>query len=107
MTGPQWALWRDLGITHGSPDDKRDGFIHFSAAGQLTGTLIKHFSAHDRLWLVSANPGRMGPALKWEPSRGGQLFPHLYRAFSIEMAAKEWPLRQREGAWVLPEDIAT
>jgi uncharacterized protein (DUF952 family) len=106
LTGPQWALWRGLGITHGSPDDRRDGFIHFSAAAQISGTLLKHFSAHRQLWLVRAEARRMGPALKWEPSRAGQLFPHLYAPFSCTMATGEWPLSQREGVWTLPKEIA-
>lgn len=104
LTPPQWALWRELGISLGSPDDRRDGFIHMSTLPQTAGTLSKHFSNHGQLWLVRSDTARMGAALKWEPSRGGQLFPHLYGAFTVEMATGEWPLRQRDGAWVLPED---
>jgi uncharacterized protein (DUF952 family) len=106
LTGPQWALWRGLGLTSGSLDDRRDGFIHFSAAAQVAGTLSKHFVAHAGLWIVRADAGRMGPALKWEPSRSGQLFPHLYRAFSVAMATGEWPIHKREGVWVLPREIS-
>lgn len=107
LTGPQWALWRGLGVTHGSPDDRRDGFIHFSTAAQISGTLIKHFSTHRRLWLVCAEADRMGAALKWEPSRAGQLFPHLYCPFSVTMASGEWPLAQRDGVWALPQEISS
>lgn len=105
LTGPQWALWRGLGITLGSPDDRRDGFIHFSTAAQTPGTLSKHFSSYDRLWLVQGDANRMGPALKWEPSRAGQLFPHLYGPFSLCMASREWPLRRLAGVWRLPQEI--
>jgi uncharacterized protein (DUF952 family) len=104
LTGPQWALWRGLGTTLGSPDDRRDGYIHFSTAEQTSGTLSKHFTAHERLWLVSARPERMDAWLKWEPSRGGQLFPHLYAPFSIVMAEQEWPIRRHDGVWRLPPE---
>jgi uncharacterized protein (DUF952 family) len=106
LTGPQWALWRGLGVTLGSHDDRRDGFIHFSSAAQTIGTLSKHFPAHDRLWLVRAEAVRMGPALKWEPSRSGQLFPHLYGAFSFFMASGEWPIARSEDRWLLPMECA-
>lgn len=106
LTGPQWALWRGLGITMGSPDDRRDGFIHFSTAAQIPGTLSKHFVAHERLWLVRGAAARMGTALKWEPSRGGQLFPHLYGAFSSSMATGEWPVGKQNDIWALPKDVS-
>jgi uncharacterized protein (DUF952 family) len=102
LTGPQWALWRELGISLGSHDDRRDGFIHFSTAAQTPGTLSKHFSAHERLWLVQAEAARAGERLRWEPSRSGQLFPHLYGPLTISMTTAEWPLHQRGGEWNLP-----
>lgn len=106
LTGSQWALWRALGITLGSADDRRDGFIHFSSVQQTTGTLSKHFSTHGMVWIVRAEASRMGAALKWEPSRSGQLFPHLYGAFSCTMASGEWPVRQVSGVWDLPKECA-
>ena len=107
LTGPQWALWRGLGTTLGSPDDRRDGFIHFSAAHQISGTLLKHFSAHDRLWIVAGDPARMGSALKWEKARNGQLFPHLYSPFSVIQATGEWNIRKLDGRWALPVEATT
>jgi uncharacterized protein (DUF952 family) len=106
LTGSQWALWRELGITLGSADDRRDGFIHMSTAAQSPGTLSKHFARHSHVWLVEVMTGRMGAALRWEPSRAGMLFPHLYGALSVSMAAREWPLRKQNGEWALPPEIA-
>src|SRR5262245_41907976 len=67
----------------GSPDDVRDGFIHLSALEQLKGTLDKHFAGQPDLLLLEVEPARLGDALKWEPSRGGALFPHLYAPLSL------------------------
>ena len=75
------SLWREAerkGVFRGSEVDLRDGFIHFSTAGQVTETAAKHFAGQNDLVLVRVDAGRLGAALKWEPSRGGALFPHLY-----------------------------
>jgi uncharacterized protein (DUF952 family) len=73
--------WREAerqGAYHGSADDARDGFIHFSTAAQVPGTAAKHFAGQDGLVLVAVPAEALGTALRWEPSRGGDLFPHLY-----------------------------
>jgi uncharacterized protein (DUF952 family) len=62
----------------GTGDDLRDGFIHLSAAHQVAGTLAKYYAGEEDLLLVALDPELLGEALKWEPSRGGDLFPHLY-----------------------------
>lgn len=75
------ALWRKAvrdGVFHGSADDKRDGFIHFSTAAQVRETATKHFSGQEDLLLIAVDSERLGARLKWEASRGGALFPHLY-----------------------------
>lgn len=77
------ALWRDAeraGVFHGSPVDLRDGYIHFSTAGQVAETAARHFAGQGDLVLVAVDADALGPALKWEPARGGALFPHLYDA---------------------------
>jgi uncharacterized protein (DUF952 family) len=79
------------GATAGSPDDRRDGFIHFSTAAQVPETAGKHFAGEDGLWLLACDESALGPALRWEPSRGGALFPHLYR-----------PLARPDVAWIRP-----
>jgi uncharacterized protein (DUF952 family) len=75
------ALWRAaeaLAQFDGAPVDLADGFIHFSTAAQLRDTAAKHFAGQRDLLLVTIDSERFGDALKWEPSRGGDLFPHLY-----------------------------
>ena len=72
----------------GSAVDHRDGFIHFSTAAQLVETAAKHFAGQSDLMLVAVDDGVLGAALKWEASRGGALFPHLYGALPV--AAVRW-----------------
>ena len=90
----------------GSADDTRAGFIHLSAADQLDGTLGVHFAGQAGLILLAVDPSRLGPALKWERSRGGALFPHLYAP--LDLAAVLWvetlPLGTN-GRHILPEGV--
>ncbi|HTT48263.1 MAG TPA: DUF952 domain-containing protein [Pseudolabrys sp.] len=82
------ALWREAereGVFKGSPVDIRDGFIHFSTADQAAETAAKHFAGQADLLLLHVDAARLGERLKWEPSRGGALFPHLYG--ELELAA--------------------
>jgi len=75
------ALWQEAernGVFRGSDDDQRDGFIHFSTAAQVAETAAKHFSGQQDLLLIRVIADNLGERLKWEPSRGGALFPHLY-----------------------------
>jgi uncharacterized protein (DUF952 family) len=91
----------------GSADDLRDGFIHLSARHQLEGTLATHFAGQTDLLLLAVDAERLGDDLKWEPSRGGALFPHLYAP--LDLAAVLWaealPLGA-DGRHVLPEGVA-
>jgi uncharacterized protein (DUF952 family) len=73
-----WASAAVCGAFTGSPDDLRDGYIHLSAAHQLVATAEKYYAGIPDLVLVAVAPSVLGTALKWEPSRGGDLFPHLY-----------------------------
>jgi uncharacterized protein (DUF952 family) len=73
-----WDRALQTGRYSGSADDVRDGFIHLSAQHQLRGTLEKHFKHKRNLVLIALEEGSLGPVLRWEPSRGGELFPHLY-----------------------------
>lgn len=82
LRGPEWQQFQDEARTLGAPVDLTDGFIHFSTAETLPGTLEKHFSGEDGLWLLACDADALGDALRWEPSRGGLLFPHLYRALN-------------------------
>lgn len=88
----------------GSAADLRDGFIHFSTAAQLAGTLVKHFAQQRDLILVAVDANTLGPALKWEASRGGDQFPHLYG--DLPLTAVRWtrPLpEEADGKRALPE----
>jgi uncharacterized protein (DUF952 family) len=78
MAREDWEAMRAAGVFAGSADDRRDGFIHFSTARQTPETALRHFSGVEDLVALEVEADDLGPALRWEPSRGGALFPHLY-----------------------------
>ena len=88
----EWAAAEAAGRFHGSVADREDGFIHFSAAAQVEETARRHFAGVADLRLVAVEAGALGAALKWERSRGGALFPHLYGPLSLSDAAWVRPL---------------
>ena len=99
------AACRD-GAFHGSADDLRDGFIHFSTADQVRETAARHFTGLSDLLLVAVDDAALGDALAWEPSRGGALFPHLHGFLPTASAIWEKPLALDDaGIPVIPEDI--
>jgi len=100
----QWAAARAAGVFAGAPVDLADGFIHFSTATQVAETAAKHFAGQSDLLLVALSAESLGDRLRWEPSRGGALFPHLYGTFAPDAAAwvKDLPLGP-DGAHVFPE----
>ncbi len=98
-----WTAARAAGMFEGSSDDRRDGYIHFSTAEQLPGTLVKHFARRDGLVLIAISAKALGPDLKWEPSRGGELFPHLYAPLSCSHAIWSKALVLKDGVHVLPD----
>jgi uncharacterized protein (DUF952 family) len=84
-------LWRDAvakGSFGGSPVDVADGFIHFSTASQVRETAAKHFAGVPDLVIVAVSAADLGAQLRWEPSRGGDLFPHLYE--ELPLTAVRW-----------------
>ena len=87
----EWAALRAEGETAGAAIDVADGHVHLSTAGQLAATAAKHFAGEEGLTLLALEEGTLGPALRWEPSRGGALFPHLHG-----------PLRLADVAWHAP-----
>ncbi len=101
----EWAALRAQGETPGAPVDLADGFVHFSTAAQVVETAARHFAGIDGLILLACDAEAMGAALKWEPSRGGALFPHLYRALRRDEAIWARPLPLVDGAHVFPEDL--
>jgi len=106
MSAEAWREAQAAGVYHGSPDDARDGFIHFSTADQLPGTLAKHFAGQDGLLLVAVDEAALGDKLIWEPSRRGELFPHLYGALPTEASHWTTPITLgSDGAHELPADL--
>jgi len=83
LDAPSWAAARTAGLFTGSAVDERDGFIHFSDAAQAQETARLHFAGQSDLVLLTIDADQLGEALKWEPSRGGALFPHLYGALPV------------------------
>ena len=100
-------LWRAAerdGVFRGAPIDLTDGFIHFSTADQVAETAAKHFAGQADLLLVRVRAEKLGDALKWEPSRGGALFPHLYGALLLRDVHKIEPLPLgTDGRHVFPQ----
>lgn len=101
---PAWREAERRGIYQGSADDRRDGFIHFSTAAQVAGTAAKHFAGQPGLFLIAVDAMALGDALRWEPSRGGELFPHLYGELDLGAVTGIFDLRLRpDGSHDLPE----
>lgn len=101
-----WDEARRSGRYLGSADDSRDGYIHLSAAQQVAGTLIKHFAGRRNLVLVEIDADALGTALRWEPSRGGALFPHLYAPLEMRAVISEKPIEVGDdGQHQLPGDL--
>jgi beta-hydroxylase len=78
LTAQQWAQFRADGVFHGAPVDLADGCIHLSAAAQLQGTLDKHFAGQVGLVVAEVDLAVLGNTVRWEVSRGGARFPHVY-----------------------------
>lgn len=100
-------LWDDaveIGGFEGAPIDKADGYIHFSTKEQVRETAAKHFAGQKDLLLVALDADDFGELLRWEPSRGGDLFPHLYATFNPSRAiwVRDLPL-DSDGNHVFPE----
>lgn len=95
--GSEWALLQNTGCSTGAPVDLADGFIHFSTAEQAPETAARHFKSEPDLILAAVEAEALGEALKWEVSRGGARFPHLYRTLRLQdvLWARPLPL---EGA---------
>jgi uncharacterized protein (DUF952 family) len=88
----EWAAALTTGRYRGSAQDLADGFIHFSTAAQIVESARRHRAGQDALLLVAVEAELLGPRLKWEPSRGGDLFPHLYGPLDPAESASVQPL---------------
>ena len=105
LRSAEWAALVHAGETDGAPVDLADGYIHFSTAEQLGETAAKHFADETGLWVLAVEAEGLDD-LKWEPSRGGALFPHLYRP--LRLGDVLWARRIAPGAegHILPEGVA-
>ena len=99
----EWHAFETLGHFQGAPIDLADGFIHFSTAEQAAETADKHFGGVEGLWLAAVDADKAGAALKWEKSRGGALFPHLYRRLGLDEVLWCKPLPLGAAGHVFPE----
>ncbi|WP_092778508.1 DUF952 domain-containing protein [Jannaschia pohangensis] len=105
FTTPEWQALRSDGRTMGAPIDLSDGYIHFSTADQVVETAAKHFAGVEGLWLLGVDDGPLGEALKWEVSRGGDRFPHLYAALTLDQVDWAQPLPLVDGAHQFPAGL--
>lgn len=103
---PEWEALNTDGETEGAPVDLADGFIHFSTAEQAAETAAKHFAGAEGLILAAIEADSLGEALKWEPSRGGALFPHLYRKLAHAEVAWAVDLPLGPDGHVFPETMS-
>ena len=101
-----WRAAMATGQYKGAPIDLADGFIHFSTAGQTRETAAKHFTRREGLILAVIDQAQLGTDLKWEVSRGEQLFPHLYATLDMSsvIAVHDMPL-DNNGLHIFPEEI--
>lgn len=101
-----WASMLRDGRLNGAAIDLRDGYVHLSTGAQVRATLSLHFAGQVGLRLLAVDGDRLGDALRWEPSRGGDLFPHLYAPLRLEDVRSVWNVDvSADGRVDLPSDI--
>lgn len=105
LRSEEWRALDAEGETEGAPVDRADGYIHLSTAEQLGETLARHFAGTCGLVLAAFDADAMTDALRWEPSRGGALFPHLYRRLRRVDVVWHLPIETRDGQHVVPERV--
>lgn len=102
---PEWDALRAAGETCGAPVDLADGFIHLSTREQVAETAARHFAGESDLVLVAVEADRLGEDLRWEPSRGGALFPHLYRRLQLSDVVWDKSLPLGATGHIFPEGV--
>lgn len=107
LTRDQWDRFRAEGVFHGAPVDLADGYIHLSTRAQTAETVARHFAGQDDLVLAMVDLSALGGSVKWEVSRGGALFPHVYAPLPLSAVTTQARLRlNEEGRHVFPAGFA-
>lgn len=101
LTTPQWDALNATGVSAGAPVDLADGYVHLSTAAQVPGTLARHFGGQEGLWLLALEAEGLAD-LRWEPSRGGDLFPHLYAPLQAASVLWAAPIPLTDQGHVVP-----
>lgn len=101
LTGPQLAELTGAGNFAGAPVDLEDGYIHLSTEGQLAETLVKHFAGQADLWIVEVDLIALHDLVRWEPSRGGALFPHVYGDLPLSAVVAHGPVQWDDGGKII------
>lgn len=105
----QWAGFQASGMFNGAPIDISDGYIHLSAKKQVVETANKHFAQYEEIILAridaDALPADLTPKLKWEASRGGAKFPHLYAPLPFSVVAAYWSVEKGDDGFAFPDDF--
>ncbi len=107
LTPAQWSAFENDSRFTGAPIDLSDGYIHFSTAEQAKETVAKHFADHSEIVLLELDAEAFSHDLKWEPSRGGALFPHLYATLNIESVQRSWTMKRgSNGQFSYPDELS-
>lgn len=107
LSAEDWAEAQRAGRFTGAAIDIQDGYIHFSAASQVRGTLAKWFAGRQGLVLLAVKAAALLEPLRWEPARGGELFPHLYGVMPVEAVVGTWAVEVEDagGSFGLPPEV--
>ena len=106
LRSAEWTSFQETALFSGSAVDREDGFIHFSTGSQVAETARRHFSMFDDVWLIAVESESLGPGLKWEPSRGGDLFPHYYGSLPLSAVRESEKLEKGDqGDFLFREDL--
>lgn len=105
LSAADWEAFQRDGVYRGSAADLADGYIHFSTAAQIGATLAKHYAGQAALILLAVRTDDFGDALKWEPARGGDLFPHLYGEMPLSAVKAAAPIRLEAGVHQCPAEV--
>ena len=106
LRAAEWSELEAAGTTAGAPVDLTDGYIHFSTSTQVKETARLYFARQDDLVLVAVDAGRLGEALRYEASRGGDLFPHLFAPLPLSTVLWVRPLPLGpDGRHIFPDEL--